>query len=224
MFLWRVPLMKRIIFVGIWLFLFSTVVQAKTMYVSDQVEITLRTGRGTNHKIISMIKSGDAVEVLTPGNNWTQVRTSNGKRGWVLSRFLKSEIPSRVALERLDKKHKVLLAQVEPSLNEITALKGNNAKLRSELARIEETLNEKNRAYEILKTESTKFLKLKSEFKKIKSQLEKERQKADKLDEDLTNELRQKHIWWFLCGAGVLLLGFMIGFSAKRPRRRPSLL
>lgn len=58
--------MKRIIFVGIWLFLFSTVVQAKTMYVSDQVEITLRTGQGTDHKIIAMIKSGDAVEVLIP--------------------------------------------------------------------------------------------------------------------------------------------------------------
>jgi len=223
-FLWRVPLMKRIIFVGIWFFLFSTVVQAKTMYVSDQVEITLRTGQGTDHKIIAMIKSGDAVEVLTPGNNWTQVRTSNGKRGWVLSRFLKSEMPSRIALERLGKKHEALLAQVEPSLNEITALKSENVKLRSELALIEEALNEKNRSFEILKTESAEFFKLKSEFKKIKSQLEKERQKADKLDEDLTNELRQKHIWWFLCGAGVLLLGFMIGFSAKRRRRRPSLL
>lgn len=216
--------MKRIIFVGIWLFLFSTVVQAKTMYVSDQVEITLRTGQGTDHKIIAMIKSGDAVEVLTHGNNWTQVRTSNGTRGWVLSRFLKSEIPSRIALERLEKNHKALLAQVEPSLNEITALKAESAKLRSELALIEKALNENKRSYEILKTESAKFLKLKSEFKKINSQLEKERQKADKLDEDLTNELRQKHIWWFLCGAGVLLLGFMIGFSAKRQRRRPSLL
>ena len=65
----------------------------------------------------------------------------------------------------------------------------------------------------VYKTESAKFFKLKSEFKNIKSQLEKEKQKADKLDEDLTNELRQKHIWWFLCGAGVLLLGFMIGFT-----------
>jgi len=164
-FLWRVPLMKRIIFVGIWFFLFSTVVQAKTMYVSDQVEITLRTGQGTDHKIIAMIKSGDAVEVLTPGNNWTQVRTSNGKRGWVLSRFLKSEMPSRIALERLGKKHEALLAQVEPSLNEITALKSENVKLRSELALIEEALNEKNRSFEILKTESAEFFKLKSEFK-----------------------------------------------------------
>lgn len=216
--------MKRIIFVGIWLFLLSSTVQAKTMYVSDLLEITLRTGRGVDHKIIAMVKSGDAVEVLTPGDNWTQIRTSNGKRGWVLSRFLKSEIPSRIALENLEKKYNVLLARAEPSLNEITALKAENAKLRSEIALMEKASDEKNRSYETLKAESAKFLTLKSEFNKIKSQLEKERQKADKLDEDLTTELRQKHIWWFLCGAGVLLLGFMIGFSAKQQRRRPSLL
>ncbi len=53
--------MRHLVFIGVLLILFSTAVQAETMYVSDLVEITLRTGQGIDHKIIAMIKSGQKV-------------------------------------------------------------------------------------------------------------------------------------------------------------------
>ena len=39
-------------------------VQAETMYVSDNLSVTVRTGQGTTHKIIALIKSDQEVEVL----------------------------------------------------------------------------------------------------------------------------------------------------------------
>jgi len=80
-------------FIVFFIVLFSTVVQAETMYVGDIIKITVRTGPGINHKIVAMINSGERVEVLKPEDEWSLVRITNGKEGWVLSRFLKSKEP-----------------------------------------------------------------------------------------------------------------------------------
>ena len=48
--------------------------------------------------------------------------------------------------------------------------------------------------------------------------------KLAKLEDQLSNIQLYHYIKWFLAGSGVLLVGFIIGFSAKRQRRRPSLL
>ncbi|MBW1840852.1 MAG: TIGR04211 family SH3 domain-containing protein [Deltaproteobacteria bacterium] len=216
--------MKRIVFVGIWLLLLSSVVQAEKMYVSDHVEITLRTGKGIDHKIISMIHSGEAVEVIEPSGQWTKIRTASGREGWVLSRFLKSEEPSRIALEKLKKNYEAMMEQVAPSLEEIKTLKEENQQLRSDLARSQKAMEALGEMYETLKKESAEFLKLKTDYHKIKNKLGGEIKKAEKYENELTR-LEQRQIFrWILTGAGIMLLGFLIGFSAKHQRRRSSLL
>ena len=216
--------MKRFVFIGICLLILSSVVQAETMYVSDQVEITLRTGQGIDHKIISMIKSGEPVEVVEPAGQWTKIRTQSGREGWVLTRFLKSEEPSRIALEQLREKHKTMMEQLAPSLEEIRVLKEENQRLRLELARTEKTNSEFQKMYETLKKDSADFLKLKSQYQKTKNQLSKAEIKAEKLEDELSR-LEQRQIFrWILTGAGIMLLGFLIGLSAKHQRRRSSLL
>ena len=63
---------------------------AETRYISDTLEITMRSGKGTNFGITRMLRSGTAVQVLAVDDKsgYTQVRTKSGKEGWVLSRFL----------------------------------------------------------------------------------------------------------------------------------------
>ena len=85
---------------------FSFSVQAETVYVSDQLSITVRTGKGTHRKIIALIKSDQKVEALEKGEEWTLVRLQNGKKGWVLSRYLTNSIPKSIQLESLQLKYK----------------------------------------------------------------------------------------------------------------------
>lgn len=68
--------------------------EAQTVYVSDEFEITLRTGPGNDHKIISMPKSGNAMEILQKGEEWSRVRLPDGKEGWVLSRYISPTRPA----------------------------------------------------------------------------------------------------------------------------------
>ncbi|MBU4186316.1 MAG: TIGR04211 family SH3 domain-containing protein, partial [Proteobacteria bacterium] len=123
-------------FIVFFIVLFSTVVQAETIYVGDIIEITVRTGPGIDRKIVAMIKSGETVEVLNPEEvekDWSLVRITNGKEGWVLSRFLTSKEPDGLVLERLKKKHGVLKNQAVSLIEENKVYKKENNKLNSEL-------------------------------------------------------------------------------------------
>lgn len=214
-------------FIVFFIVLFSTVVQAETLYISDIIKITVRTGPGINHKIIAMIESGERVEVLKPGEpdkDWSLVRIANGKEGWVLSRFLKSKEPDRLVLDRLKKKHNVLKKQAVSTIEENKVYKKENKRLNAELKTNKEISKKIKSSYETLKKESAEFLELKSNYGKTSSKLIEQTKKAKKLEEELTSLLLQQNIKWFLSGAGVLLLGFVIGFSTKRQRRRSSLL
>ena len=211
-------------FIVFFIVLFSTVVQAETMYISDIIKITVRTGPGIDRKIIAMIKSGERVEVLKPEKEWSFVRITNGKEGWVLSRFLKSKEPDGLVLDRYIKKHSALKNQAVSLIEENNVYKKENNKLNSELKTNKEMSDKIKSSYETLKKESAEFLELKSNYKKTSSKLIEQTKKAEKLEEELTKLLLHQNIKWFLSGAGVLLLGFVIGFSTKRQRSRSSLL
>jgi SH3 domain protein len=216
--------MRHLVFIGVLLILFSTVVQAETMYVSDLAEITLRTGQGIDHKIIAMIKSGQKVEVLEPADQWTRIRLPSGKEGWVVSRFLTSKLPSRIELEKLKEKHEALLALADSPYTEISKLKDENQKLKAELAVNEKTLNALKTSHETLKSKSANLFKLQASSKNSVARLSEQQKEVERLEEELSKLERRQYIHWFLSGAAVLFVGFLMGYSAKRQRRRSSFL
>ena len=216
--------MRFIIFIGVCMILFCSTVQAETMYVSDDIKITLRTGQGIDHKILAMIKPGQEVEVLQPDDEWTQVQLPNGIKGWVLTRFLTHNKPCHLELEVLKKKYETLSAQSAFLLKENRVYKEESKRLRTELSGSKEMLTAISESYDTLKKESADFLELKSKHELTSSQLTDLTKKGENLEEELSKLLSHRNIIWFLSGAGVLVLGILIGFSARRQRRKASLL
>ncbi len=196
----------------------------ETRYISDLMEITLRTGPGTGRKIIAMLPSNLKVEILSQEGQWTKVRTPEGKEGWVVSRFLTSETPKSIKLDRLQKKYDELSRRVETLAKENTELKAKNEELSTQLAEKTRAFDELNQTYQTLKTESAEFLAVKEKYQKTAARLAEQTSKAERLESELSKLEFHQNIRWFLSGAGVLLVGFIIGFSAKRQRRRSSLL
>lgn len=216
--------MKRLFIIAILLVLLPAVVHAEKKYINDLLEITLRTGQGIDHKIIEIVKSGQMVEVIKPGDQWTKIRRLNGTEGWVVSRFLTSNKPNILLLKELQEKHEAIMIRTDSQLEEITKLQEDNKELRSKLTVSAKTLNDLNNSYETLKKESGEFLQLKSNYNKATAQLTKQKQKIQKYEDELS-KLEQRQIFrWIFTGAGILFLGFLIGLSGKRQRRRPSLL
>jgi len=214
---------KFIVFIGFFLIVFYNTAHAETMYVSDVLKLTVRVGKGQDYKIISVIQSGQTVEVLQPEDEWALVRLGDGKEGWVLTRYLTSKITNKVKLQWLQKKHKTLTVQAATLLEENTKLKEENKKFESDLNKSQKNAEEFKMSYEALKTESADYIKLKSKHTKTASQLAEYTEKSELLEKELTKLEFGRTIRWFLAGAGVLLLGFLIGFATKRQRRRTTL-
>lgn len=218
-------LFKRIGICGVLLIvcLFSNAIYAETMYVSDVLRLTLRTGPSTENKILAVLESGQQLEIVKSGKEWSLVRLPNGKEGWVLSRYLTPNETSNIQLERLQLKHKNLTAQAAELLEDNNALKAENERLKIELEATQERMGSTRADYEALKSEAAEFLSLKTKYERAASQLAEQTAKAKKLEEKLTKSEMNYAIKWFLAGSAVLIVGFLIGFSTKRQRRRPSL-
>ena len=216
--------LKRMVLIGICLTFFSAAGFAETMYISDKLKVTVRSGPSTEYKILDIGESGDRVELLEAGEDWSLVKLANGREGYVTTRYLVNGPTYAIRYEKLQAKQKTLTQQAAALLDENTKLREENKGLKTTLNGTEKSLKQISGDYQELKAGSAEFLTLKTKYKKVSEQLAEQTQKADRLDKELSKVEINQYIKWFLAGSGVLLLGFIVGFSAKRSRRRPSLL
>lgn len=218
-------MLKRMLLFLILIFCLAVISHAEQInYVTGFVEVTFRTGPGTSHKVIDMLGSGDRVAVLETGKNWSKVRLDNGKIGFMLNRFITSEVPCRITLERLQNKHKTLVEQSAEPLKEVARLTEENEQLQTSFASVERSLNDLKIQHETLKKESKDFIDIKAKYTESSKKLIEQTSKVEKLEAEIARLGWNQSIRWFLCGAGVMLLGYIIGFFSKKRRRRSSLL
>ncbi len=107
--------------------------QAQEAWVMDKkVSLTLRTGAGTQYRIIGNLTTGDVAKILTRGDGWTKVRTADGKEGWVSAGFLQASPPARIKLERLGREAEELRRQVTELSEKTTDLRATKDELESD--------------------------------------------------------------------------------------------
>ena len=195
---------------------FITPVWAKSMYVTDSIKITFRNGPSIRHKVLAMLKSGEEVEVLEELNSWTKVRLKDGKEGYVLSHYLSPNIPKSFIINSLQNKVKYLQEQLQKLTQVKERLEASNSELKTNLELKERRLAKVEKEYNDLKSGSANYIEtkqakdqLETENKRLKVQLAtllKRNKKLEKKDDRL----------WFLSGAGVLLVGWVLGLILGR--------
>ena len=195
---------------------------AETRYVSDTLEITMRSGKGTNFGITRMLRSGTPLEVLEVDkkSGYTRVRTKTGKEGWVLSRFLMN---GRAARERLATAEKDL-AELELENRKFTTAMATMTEEKSALEKNLQELEGQSRGVnqelsEIKRTASS-ALAIDSENKELKGRmvsLERQLQTVQQENEALKDRTARD---WFMVGAAVVLLGIIVGLIIPKIRFR----
>jgi SH3 domain protein len=124
----------------------------------------------------------------------------------------------------LEKRYKALENKLDELREENKTQKEENKNLNLALEQKENVLAQVTDSYEALRTESTEFLNLKSNYKKLSTELNEQSRRAREFEEALTKLQKRQIFRWVLTGAGILLVGFLIGMSSRRQRRRSSLL
>jgi SH3 domain protein len=200
-------------------------VAAQTAYVSnqrdiDEFQITVRTGESTNHQIVRMLTSGSKVEVLAraPATGYSQIRLEDGRTGYVLSRFL-SDIPSaRDRLQRAEQQLATLKAQKARIDEQLDALRQNKSQsdtLNSELTTQNEEL--KAQLAQIRRT-AADALNLDARNKTLNSRLTASEKTIDELRIENAKLRAGSTQWWFVLGAGAVVIGALLGFVLPRMR------
>jgi SH3 domain protein len=216
--------MKKIVLIIVSIGLCQAVSWAQTQYVKEIMSITMRTGPGTGHKIIHMLKSGEKLDILESGDGWTRIRAKNGQEGWVLNRYLTDETPVRPALNALKGKHHALLEEFNRASTENAALKMDNQQLQKELEEKEAAFAKVNSAWETLKTDSAEFITVRNDLENSEMERSELKTKSKELEAVVIKLQNSQILKGISIGAGILLLGMLIGLRFKRDRKRSSLL
>jgi len=80
----------------------ALIADAKTQYVSDELVINLREGKGNEYKIIKMLRNGTPLNILEEAEQYLKVRTAEGLEGWVLKQYITSETPKTAIIAGLE--------------------------------------------------------------------------------------------------------------------------
>jgi SH3 domain protein len=197
---------------------------AETRYVTDDLTITLRTGPANDRKIIAFPKAGAALQVIKEGDEYTEVQTYSGKQGFVLTRYLTTQVPAEIRLAQLEKEHAAIVKRYETLRDKAATLNTESKGLSGDLSTAQKSLEKVTAEYEALKRDSKEFLTLKAKYDKAVKDAAEARARADKVDKELSQLYSSQLNTGLLYGGGLIVLGFIAGFILKRPKRKSPLL
>lgn len=197
-------------------------VQAQTLYVTDEFKVTMRSGESAKHRVVQMIKSGTPVTVLgvNKETGYTEVRTSSGKTGYILSRQLLNE---PVAREQL--------ASLQARIQMLESAPGELSSKLAKLSKDYETLNQEHKSVvkekDALKQELEELRRVSANAVEISRERTTLRKQVATMSHDVEDqrqeirELKNSAIQrWFIIGAGVLLGGILLGLILPHLRIR----
>lgn len=197
---------------------------AETRFVTDQLEITLRQGESTGHKITAMLKSGTEVEVVSSNKatGYSLVHTPNGKQGYVLTRLLMDEPGPREQLAAL--KERLATMETEPARlsAELDALQADYTALQQdhdETTRAKAALEQELAGIRQTAANAINIANERTDLQKQVAALSRRVADLEQENRELKNDEAQD---WFMIGAGVAIGGIVLGLilPSLRVRRR----
>ena len=214
--------MKKIV-----IFLLITVASSaayaeSTRYITDRLEITMRSGESNQHKILRMLGSGTKLELIQTNTDsgYSQVRTSDGTQGWVITRYLEQQRSARERLAANEKQLARIKSENEVLNEKLAQLTSQNNALTSKTNKLSADNEKQSKEFARVRSISSNALTLDSENTMLREQtrqLERAHQ-ALQLENDSLKDRSDRD--WFIVGSGVILLGMMIGLIIPKIRWR----
>jgi SH3 domain protein len=217
---YRVALILAI-FVGTMVFTCVNVL-ASSLYVAPTAEIAIRRGQGTEYKIVAMVKDGVKVEVIEESEFYKKVRTRTGREGWVLSRFLSPNPPLDSVVEKLREEKKTWQGKSTIVNQKIEELTLTVTTTQEELNNLRREREELAHDYETLQRDTADVVQIKQDLERTAGENGTLLEKLAVVEEQYNALKKDSTMYWFLTGAGVLIVGIILGKMPGPSRRRKS--
>ncbi len=215
---------KIIPMVLIFVFFLCSQVHGSTLYVTDELSITMRPGPSTQHKVLRMLPSGTAFQVLEDSGNYYRVRTTDGNEGWVLKQYTMDRTPRELIIRQQEASISELQERLPAIEQKAADLEKENQELKSKLQNTEQELDELSQRHQTLLEDSGNIEGIKQDLERATRSLEHKEVHIMHLEQE-NRELRsEKNMHWFLAGGGTIaftaLTGFILGRIQRKKARR----
>jgi len=196
--------------------------QGQAGYVTDQLEVTLRRGTGTQFAIVRMLPAGTRVEILEvdADSGYSRVRTEQGTEGWLLSRYLMNEPAARTQLAELRGRLDQALAQRGSAGEMLDAMTAERDALQGERDQLARDASELRRELDELRQAAAEPLQLRERNRALSERVETLERELGEARAEAASLRRNTQRDWFVAGAAVLLLGLVLGLVLPRIRWR----
>ncbi len=188
--------------------------QAEVVYVTDNLNLSLRSEENNSSKVVKLLPTGTPLTVIeeSKGTGFLHVRMNDGTEGYMPTRNTMKELPSR--------------GQPDAATKSVTSLQYENAPLKAELATVKESITPGTTLEQSLATERDQLSRELNELKKTAASTVELKNQRDELQERVVNverELQQFKLEnralqdtanqdWFLYGGILALIGVILGF------------
>ncbi|MBW1898806.1 MAG: TIGR04211 family SH3 domain-containing protein [Deltaproteobacteria bacterium] len=214
--------------------------QAEIRFVSDLLVITLRSEPEKDAEVIRTLRSNTPLEVIEEYDEYLKVRTEKDEEGWIIKRYVTSNIPKPIIItelgeriNELEEKNEELVKiseNLEAELNEIKKYqngsdeyKASIRKERKEAAKAIRKLDAITKKYNAFRDKSRNVIEMTEKIKKMEEKIVKLNSSKGTL-KVLYEELKQEKkdllhagiIRWFLAGSGVLFAGMILGKISRK--------
>ena len=193
---------------------------AETAYITEKLEIPVRSGESRDYRIIRYLQAGAQVEILeTYESGYTKIKDERGREGFVIGRYLVDRAPSFVIAGRLEAevaKQKETIKRLQQDIKALTSQNessGESVKaIKEQLAKKEAELNEFLATAGDSITLRNRLVALETERQVLLA--DNETLRAEKLaaGDDSSKS-------WFALGALTLAAGWFVGLLMPRVRR-----
>jgi SH3 domain protein len=121
---------------------------AETMYVTDRLYLSIRRGPSLEEPSLAIITSDTRVEVTETEGKWAKIALEDGKKGWVMQRYLVKDPPKSRIIEQLK-------GQIEDKNIGLERTRDENASLRAEIEELKNQIIQQNARIEMSTKENT---------------------------------------------------------------------
>jgi SH3 domain protein len=187
-------------------------------WVSDRVETPIRSCTTDKCRIVKSIHPGNEITVTgyTP-DGWAYVSVGDVK-GFIPKRYLqdtpllvigndaKSGEVNGVSLQNTKSEVDALMKRAETAEGETGSLRKENYELKQEL--------------DYIKGLSNQTLQVNEENRRLKTETEMLRQRNEILEQEARDGEGRDQRAWVIVGAGIILVGWLLGRFARMPRRK----
>lgn len=189
------------------------VAQARTVYIDDTLYAPVRSGQGTQFRILhSGLRSGTAVTLLdqSEDSGYSRVRTSQGIEGWIPTRYLTNQPIAQDRLESANRELEQTKAQLEELQARMSEVSGQRDQLSSREEELEQRVATLSQELEEIRSVSANALSLNRRNKELQESNQKLKNEVEVLTAEVERLEAKKESDFMLLGAGLLILGMFI--------------